>query len=583
MPTALLVIGLVVALFVAFRTMSGVTDPLGVGPISIRATNVFRPITVAFAITLALMAIHWRTPAIRALCFLGALGIAALAATAVARAATPVSPVSDGAVIELYTLYAVRGQQLLGPYSQFGWHHPGPAIFYALAPFYLLGGRTTVALNAGAAMLNIAALLCVTHVVWRSRRSAAWLGCFILASTAFYALRVGSMITSAWNPHLLIFPIFALILSSAAAAAGDYLFFAHAAFFASFIVQAHVGLVPAAGAVVVVALALSWYHAHSGAAMTSCRKHMPIAFGVLGVMWVLPLAEQLAYSPGNLTQLARFWLHSELPKQDFHTALAAWSQMLLAVFSSSFEQPYGHLFEPDPTAWSSIAVAQIPALCFVIYRCSRTGDRFLSCLGALCLAVTVAAFGAVLSIRGDIVDHSIFWISAVGAINFAVIVSGTARFSSSRLAPVVVAAVLCLLGVASINAFTTLTQTADASRHPNVQSQAVRSLTRQLVTSLRERGINKPLFVVAGETWKVAAGIFLELYKQRIPFAVTDHLLLIFEQPLRADGSEDAWITIGEPSVHERMSAREGNVVFAQEGEVYIDGLDFSRLDKHGH
>jgi len=42
----------------------------------------------------------------------------------------------DLAVAELYTLRASRGQQLVGSYSRFRFHHPGPAQFYFLAPFY---------------------------------------------------------------------------------------------------------------------------------------------------------------------------------------------------------------------------------------------------------------------------------------------------------------------------------------------------------------------------------------------------------------------------------------------------------------
>ena len=42
----------------------------------------------------------------------------------------------DGATLELRTLHAAHGAQLLGPYSGFYWNHPGPAFFY-LAGFYL--------------------------------------------------------------------------------------------------------------------------------------------------------------------------------------------------------------------------------------------------------------------------------------------------------------------------------------------------------------------------------------------------------------------------------------------------------------
>jgi hypothetical protein len=48
-----------------------------------------------------------------------------LALTVVASTGAPTWRVDDGAMIELYTLYAGQGRQLLGPYSQFGGTTPG--------------------------------------------------------------------------------------------------------------------------------------------------------------------------------------------------------------------------------------------------------------------------------------------------------------------------------------------------------------------------------------------------------------------------------------------------------------------------
>ena len=54
---------------------------------------------------------------------------------AIARGADRFTPTSDTAVIESYTLQASQGRLLLGPYSRFAWHHPGPFYFFLMAPF----------------------------------------------------------------------------------------------------------------------------------------------------------------------------------------------------------------------------------------------------------------------------------------------------------------------------------------------------------------------------------------------------------------------------------------------------------------
>src|SRR5437879_7641309 len=53
----------------------------------------------------------------------------------------------DGAALELGTLHAARGVQFLGPYSRFGWSHPGPAFFYLALPIYEAFGQRGPALT----------------------------------------------------------------------------------------------------------------------------------------------------------------------------------------------------------------------------------------------------------------------------------------------------------------------------------------------------------------------------------------------------------------------------------------------------
>jgi hypothetical protein len=93
--------------------------------------------------------------------------IAAASLVAVARQAQPVSSVSDTAVIESYTLYASRARLLVGPYSRYGWHHPGPLYFYLLAPFSVLSGRLATGLNAGALAINLLSVIVIALVVRR--------------------------------------------------------------------------------------------------------------------------------------------------------------------------------------------------------------------------------------------------------------------------------------------------------------------------------------------------------------------------------------------------------------------------------
>ena len=109
----------------------------------------------------------------------------------IARRSSPTFPVSDEAVIELSTLNALQGHQLLGPYSRYGWHHPGPALYYLLAPFYGLSGHRSVGLSAGALAINMAAVALMVWIAVQPRQpvrslshSPSSLACFSDGSTA---------------------------------------------------------------------------------------------------------------------------------------------------------------------------------------------------------------------------------------------------------------------------------------------------------------------------------------------------------------------------------------------------------------
>ena len=57
---------------------------------------------------------------------------------------------------------------LVGPYSRFQWHHPGPLYFYLLAPFYEASGERPSGLSAGALALNLSCLLLIVGWLWQA-------------------------------------------------------------------------------------------------------------------------------------------------------------------------------------------------------------------------------------------------------------------------------------------------------------------------------------------------------------------------------------------------------------------------------
>src|SRR5258708_38471524 len=114
--------------------------------------------------------------------FLATVGAALVLAPAVALVpgiaaspqAPPFFPHGDHAVLEIYTRLAASGDQRLGPYSRFHFHHPGPALFYLSLPVHEAAGRSHEGLKLAALVVNG---LSVFGLLWLARRVAGLGGC----------------------------------------------------------------------------------------------------------------------------------------------------------------------------------------------------------------------------------------------------------------------------------------------------------------------------------------------------------------------------------------------------------------------
>src|SRR5262249_61637161 len=99
-----------------------------------------------------------------------------------ARRAADFATIGDTAVIESYTWMASTGDLLLGPYSRFQWHHPGPLAFFWIAPLYALSGARPAGLGGGGLALHLAGLAVLTSTV--VRRAGTLLAVWVLGGVA---------------------------------------------------------------------------------------------------------------------------------------------------------------------------------------------------------------------------------------------------------------------------------------------------------------------------------------------------------------------------------------------------------------
>jgi hypothetical protein len=217
-------------------------------------------------------------------------------------------PSSDDA-LEVLRVRDVGGRHtpLTGVQSRFGWDHPGPLMFWVLAPFNWVFGTTGILFGVG--IVNGAATVGALLV---ARRRGGMLLLVVVAIGTLLLLRAlgTNLLIDPWNPWFAVMPFLLYALLAWSVAERDYGALPWAVGVGSFLVQTHVGYAPlvigmgAGGAV----LAFVGPHDDLASRMT-LRRAAIIALVVGAVLWLAPTVQQLTGHPGNLGEVIRYFRH----------------------------------------------------------------------------------------------------------------------------------------------------------------------------------------------------------------------------------------------------------------------------------
>ncbi|MGH9097483.1 MAG: hypothetical protein ACRDWB_08665, partial [Acidimicrobiales bacterium] len=223
----------------------------------------------------------------------------------------------DQAVLASRVGDAMRFHIEVGPYSRFGWSHPGPALFYLQAPVYSLSNTNPRSLFLGSLLINglclVAAVLVVHRFAgeWSARWTVGVVGVVLLALGA-------NAIETFWNPYLEASAVLLVMVLTAAAISGSGLSVLGVAVVGSYVVQTDVGTVPIVGAMAVCAVIgylvrlVMRPRRRRWRSVGRAPRWAPVVFSglgvaVLAVAWLPPLVQQFRGHPGNLSALYDFF------------------------------------------------------------------------------------------------------------------------------------------------------------------------------------------------------------------------------------------------------------------------------------
>lgn len=192
--------------------------------------------------------------------------------------------------------------------------HLGPVSFYALWPFYQLFGASAWALEAAAACLHAVAIGTAIWIAFRRVGLALVTGVVGVVLGLMVCLGP-SQLTQPWNPYLPIFWWLALVLATWSVVGGDIVLLPVAAVTGTFCAQTHVSYVVPVGAL----FALMAIHVIARvrraepADRLQTRRWGLATAGVLFVLWLPPVLQQVTSAHGNLSIAINYFANASTP------------------------------------------------------------------------------------------------------------------------------------------------------------------------------------------------------------------------------------------------------------------------------
>ncbi len=322
-------------------------------------------------------------------------------------------PYADQGTIESLVRDVGHHWLLLGPFSRFGWFHPGPALYYLLALPYRLSGSSSGSLAFAALCINGGAVLGITLIA--RRRGGLPL---LLITSVFVLLLVRTLGAQfqrdPWNPYVTLLPFLLLLFVTWSIACGDRWALPVGAGVGSFLVQTHVGYVLVVTVVVIAGLVglVVTERARDEEHRRSWWPTLAVTGAVLFVFWLPVAVQQITQDPGNVSQLVDFFGNHgrEQRYEDAWHVLAlqlgVWPDWLEGASTPSV------IGTIDFSAALPIPLGLFGLLAATVLAWRRARTAFL--FDCIVLAALAATFVAMTRIVGEVLTYLVQWTWALG-------------------------------------------------------------------------------------------------------------------------------------------------------------------------
>lgn len=493
-----------------------------------------------------------------------AIALLPVIAVVVTRSGRTWVPAQDLALIDLRVRDVwSHNAPLIGPYSRFGWSHPGPVLFYALAIPSALAGRSAWATLVGGALLQGIAICALARHAWR-RGGLALLSAAMVLLALSYVQFGALMLLQPWNPRI-AFPFFALFVFQAwAIAEGDLRQAPWAVLVASLLVQTHVGYLPFVGALAIWAAIRGLRSDHRS---TVPPRRLVIAMGVVvAAIWAPVVANELLPGRANVRPMVQYFTSAHGAVAGLHNAAG----FLAAEFRFPFPwlggkelvNPVTHIAEPASLLWLVAPVLLFSLAVITSWRSADVRSRRALELAALLLVVAVASISR---IGGGLSAYLFYWRVFVAlfflGVTFATLARRVGLFEHRGGAKALQVALLVAL----------LLSAGSVARDVWAEREAVRpyeTTVAETMQQLRARGLPrkvvsiKPVGSGLGGSY---LGLINELDRSGVPVRVDPSISYQFgfTRKARSQDVSAVWLVLESGYLIERISKLPGTRVLA--------------------
>jgi hypothetical protein len=313
-------------------------------------------------------------------------------------------PIGDEAIIDMRVRDVFTSHTpLVGAYSR-GFNHPGPLLYWLLAPLSAITGHAPWSIMVSGALLQGIA---IAGSAWLAfRRGGMFLCLSVLAALglAYSSFVYGSQFLQAWNPNI-AFPFFMLFLLQAwSLALGSRWQLLGVVVTGTLLVQLHVGYVPLVVAAILWAVVIVVLDHRRGRVADALggqpewRRVLSLSGVAVVVLWIPVVVQQLTEARGNLSALYDYFGSSHA---------VAGLDTGIGLFAAEFRIPppwlggNDHVDFFDATVagaswwWLLVPVALLGLGFYAAHRSERVADRRMLQLATLSSVVSIVAMARI--------------------------------------------------------------------------------------------------------------------------------------------------------------------------------------------